>query len=212
VPIVDDVGSNHLNTIDHISQSMPYEQMLSWQQFYTGIFHLQRSPQLEIADPLGLVQSQAILNPGKTFRIVLNGSAATRTMSARFLTEFFGAGVQHIAFECDDIFETIAGMRSAGASFLKIPDNYYDDVESRFKLDPAIATRMRENQILYDRDDTGEFFQVYTRAFDERFFFEIVERRGYQGFGAPNASVRLAAQTREARPVTVPRPDSRQGS
>ncbi len=129
-------------------------------------------------------------------------------MSARFLTEFFGAGVQHIAFECDDIFETVARMRSAGASFLKIPDNYYDDVESRFKLDPAIATRMRENQILYDRDDTGEFFQVYTRAFDERFFFEIVERRGYQGFGAPNASVRLAAQTREARPVTVPRPDS----
>jgi 4-hydroxyphenylpyruvate dioxygenase len=208
VPIVDDVGSNHLTTIDHISQSMPYEQMLSWQQFYTGIFHLQRSPQLEIADPLGLVQSQAILNPDKTFRIVLNGSAATRTMSARFLTEFFGAGVQHIAFECDDIFETVAGMRSAGASFLKIPDNYYDDVESRFKLDPAIATRMRENQILYDRDDAGEFFQVYTRAFDERFFFEIVERRGYQGFGAPNASVRLAAQTREARPVTVPRPDS----
>src|ERR1700675_1506093 len=208
VPIVDDVGSNHLNTIDQISQSMPYEQMLSWQQFYTGIFHLQRSPQLEIADPLGLVQSQAILNPDKTFRIVLNGSVATRTMSARFLTEFFGAGVQHIAFECDDIFGTVAGMRSAGASFLKIPDNYYDDIESRFELDPAIATRMRENHILYDRDDDGEFFQVYTRAFDERFFFEIVQRLGYQGFGAPNASVRLAAQTREARPVTVPRPDS----
>ena len=210
-PIVDDVGSNHLNSVDHISQSMPYEQMLSWQQFYTGIFHLQRSPQLEIADPLGLVQSQAILSPDKTFRIVLNGSVATRTMSARFLTEFFGAGVQHIAFECDDIFETVAGMRSAGASFLKIPDNYYDDVESRFELDPAVATRMRENQILYDRDDTGEFFQAYTPAFDERFFFEIVQRRGYQGFGAPNAPVRLAAQTRQARPVTVPRPDSASG-
>jgi 4-hydroxyphenylpyruvate dioxygenase len=208
VPIASDADSNHLNKIDHISQSMPYEQMLSWQQFYTGIFHLQRSPQLEIADPLGLVQSQAILNHDKTFRVVLNGSAATRTMSARFLTEFFGAGVQHIAFESDDIFETVAGMRSAGASLLKIPDNYYDDVESRFDLDPAVATSMRENQILYDRDDTGEFFQVYTRAFDERFFFEIVERRGYQGFGAPNAPVRLAAQTREARPITMPRPDS----
>ena len=208
VPIASDADSNHLNKIDHISQSMPYEQMLSWQQFYTGIFHLQRSPQLEIADPLGLVQSQAILNSEKTFRIVLNGSAATRTMSARFLAEFFGAGVQHIAFECDDIFETVAGMRSAGATFLKIPDNYYDDVESRYELDPAIATRMRANQILYDRDDTGEFFQIYTHAFDERFFFEIVERRGYQGFGAPNASVRLAAQTREARPITMPRPDS----
>jgi 4-hydroxyphenylpyruvate dioxygenase len=79
-------------------------------------------------------------------------------MSARFLAEFFGAGVQHIAFECDDIFETVAGTRSAaGASFLNIPENYYDDVESRYELDPAIATRMRENQILCDRDDTGEF-------------------------------------------------------
>ena len=128
-------------------------------------------------------------------------------MSARFLTEFFGAGVQHIAFECDDIFETVAGMRSAGTSFLKIPDNYYDDVESRYALDPTIATLMRENQILYDRDHTGELFKS-TRTRSMTFFFEIVERRGYQGFGAPNASVRLAAQTREARPVTVPRPES----
>jgi len=52
-----------------------------------------------------------------------------------------------------------------------------------------------------DPDDTGESFQIYMHAFAERFFFEIVERRGYQGFGAPNASVRLAAQTREARQI-----------
>jgi len=96
-------------------------------------------------------------------------------------------------------------MRGAGATFLTIPENYYEDVESRYELDPALLKAMRENGILYDRDDAGEFFQVYTHAFEERFFFEIVQRRGYRGFGAPNAGIRLAAQTREARPRTMPR-------
>jgi 4-hydroxyphenylpyruvate dioxygenase len=64
---------------------------------------------------------------------------------------------------------------------------------------------MRAHQILYDRDDSGEYFQIYTHVFAERFFFEVVERRAYRGFGAVNAPIRLAAQTRESRPVTMPR-------
>jgi 4-hydroxyphenylpyruvate dioxygenase len=126
-------------------------------------------------------------------------------MSSRFLSEYFGAGVQHIAFACDDIFKAVSAMRAAGATFLSIPNNYYDDIDSRYELDPDLLKSMKENAILYDRDDEGEFFQIYTHAFDERFFFEIVERRGYKGFGAPNAGIRLAAQTREARPRNMPR-------
>ena len=60
-------------------------------------------------------------------------------------------------------------------------------------------------RILYDREGEGEFFQVYTHAFDERFFFEIVQRRNYLGFGAANAAIRLAAQSRKSRPVTMPK-------
>ncbi len=77
------------------------------------------------------------------------------------------------------------------------------------RLDPALLKAMKDNGILYDRDGDGEFFQIYTHAFEERFFFEIVQRRGYRGFGAPNAGIRLAAQTREARPRTMPRSDNR---
>ena len=194
-----------LRHVDHISQSMRFEEMLSWEQFYTGLFDLHRAPQLEIADPLGLVKSQVLQNKEGSLRLVLNASTATQTMSSRFLSEFFGAGVQHIAFACDDIFKTVSAMRAAGATFLTIPDNYYDDIDSRYALDPALLGSMKENGILYDRDDAGEFFQIYTHAFEERFFFEIVERRGYGGFGAPNAGIRLAAQTREARPRTMPR-------
>src|SRR4051794_1285640 len=200
-----DPAADRLGSVDHISQSMPYDEMLSWLLFYTGILDLQRLPQMEIADPVGLVQSQALINGNQSLRVILNGSSATRTLSARFINEFFGSGVQHIAFTCDDIFATVADMRSRGADFLKIPDNYYDDIEAKYDLDAATMTALRDNQILYDREGDGEFFQIYTHTFDDRFFFEIVQRRSYQGFGAANAAVRLAAQTREARLLTIPR-------
>jgi 4-hydroxyphenylpyruvate dioxygenase len=205
VPVAPKENPGSLRHIDHISQSMRFEEMLSWEQFYTGLFDLQRAPQLEIADPLGLVKSQVLQNRDGSLRLVLNASKATQTMSSRFLSEFFGAGVQHVAFACDDIFKTVSAMHAAGATFLTIPENYYDDIDSRYELEPALLEAMKHNGILYDRDDAGEFFQVYTHVFEERFFFEIVQRRGYRGFGAPNAGIRLAAQTREARPRTMPR-------
>jgi 4-hydroxyphenylpyruvate dioxygenase len=200
-----EAAADRLNAVDHISQSMPYDEMLSWLLFYTGILDLRRLPQLEIADPAGLVQSQALINGNHALRVILNGSSATRTLSARFINEFFGSGVQHVAFSCNDIFGTVADMRARGAQFLKIPENYYDDIEAKFDLDAATMTALRDNQILYDREGDGEFFQIYTHTFDERFFFEIVQRRNYDGFGAANAAVRLAAQTRESRPLTIPR-------
>ncbi|MBR1216579.1 sugar phosphate isomerase/epimerase and 4-hydroxyphenylpyruvate domain-containing protein [Bradyrhizobium sp. U87765 SZCCT0131] len=198
-------ATDRLAAVDHISQSMPYEDMLSWLLFYTGMLDLTRGPQVDVADPAGLVQSQTISNADGSLRLIINGTAANRTLSARFLSEFFGSGVQHIAFACDDIFATVAEMRARGAGFLKIPDNYYDDIESKYDLDAATMARLRENQILYDREGDGEFFQIYTHAFDDRFFFEIVQRRNYQGFGAANAAIRLAAQAREAPPIGMPR-------
>jgi 4-hydroxyphenylpyruvate dioxygenase len=205
VPVPDPGDGVFLDRVDHISQSMRFEELLSWEQFYAALFDIQKSRQLEIADPLGLVKSEVLQNRNGSLRLVLNASTATQTMSSRFLSEFFGAGVQHIAFTCQDIFRAVSAMRAAGATFLGIPNNYYDDLDSRYELDPDLLKSMKENAILYDRDSGGEFFQIYTHAFDERFFFEIVERRGYTGFGAPNAGIRLAAQTREARPRTVPR-------
>ena len=63
---------------------------------------------------------------------------------------------------------------------------------------------LKAHNILYERDGNAEYLQVYTRTFEERFFFEIVERRGYAGFGAANAPIRLAAQTRLARRRAAP--------
>lgn len=196
-----------LTSVDHISQSMDYEEMLSWLLFYTSLFELERIPQADIADPAGLVESRPIISHDGAVRFILNGSQAQRTLSSRFVSEHFGSGVQHIAFDATDIFAAVDAMRAAGLSFLDIPDNYYEDLEARHGLDPEFIDRLQEHHILYDRDGEAEFLQVYTHVFAQRFFFEIVERRGgYAGFGAVNAPVRLAAQAREARPVTVPRP------
>ena len=205
IPVVDSARAGRLERIDHIAQSMHYDEMLSWLLFYESIFDLERMPQQDIADPAGLVQSQALANPDDSVRIVLNGSAASRTLSARFLSEFFGSGVQHVAFATNDIFAAVAEMRAHGLSFLDIPANYYDDLEAKYQFDPETIAAMRARHILYDRDDNGEFFQIYTHMFAERFFFEIVERRNYRGFGAVNAPIRLAAQTRESRPLAMPR-------
>jgi 4-hydroxyphenylpyruvate dioxygenase len=67
------------------------------------------------------------------------------------------------------------------------------------ELPAKLVDDMRAHGILYDRSGAGEFFHAYTHAFDGRFFFEIVQRRDYDGFGAVNASVRLAAQALSER-------------
>ena len=185
-----------LTTIDHIAQTMSHEEFLSWQLFYLTLFDMAKTPQVEIADTVGLVHSQAVESPNKGVRFTLNGSQGAQTLSARFVQNYMGAGVQHIAFACPDIFTAAEAAAGNGLPMLPIPDNYYEDLEARFALDPGLVDRLRRLNILYDRDGEAEYFQLYSRAFARRVFFEIVERRAYQGYGAANAVVRLAAQAR----------------
>jgi 3-dehydroshikimate dehydratase len=185
-----------LTTVDHISQSMHYEEMLTWLLFYTSLVDLKKIPPQDVADPAGLVRSQVIESAAGSLRVILNASQSQRTQSSRFLTEVFGSGVQHLAFATNDIFATVERLTKNGVELLEVPENYYDDLEAKLDLPPEQLDALRRNNILYDRDGDGEYFQVYTRTFEQRFFFEIVERRAYSGYGAVNAPVRLAAQAR----------------
>ena len=191
--------------VDHIAQSMHYEEMLTWLLFYTSLLDLAKAPEQDVLDPGGLVKSQVVQSADGALRIALNASQSARTQSSRFLSEGFGSGVQHIAFACRDIVATVKQLRANGVRLLAIPENYYDDLEAKTDLAPERIDELRALDILYDREGQGEYFQVYTEAFDQRFFFEIVERRDYKGFGAANASIRLAAQTRTARHPELPR-------
>jgi 4-hydroxyphenylpyruvate dioxygenase len=192
----DEAADAGIESFDHISQSMQYEEALSWLLFYTSLFEMRKSPTQAVVDPGGVVQSQALESVGGDLRLILNSSQSRQTGASRFLTEKFGSGVQHIALGSRDIFATAARLRAAGVRILEIPENYYDDLEARTDLPPDEIDRLRKSDILYDRDGNTEFFQFYTGALDGGFFFEIVERRGYAGYGAPNAPIRLAAQAR----------------
>ena len=187
-----------LTTVDHISQSMQYEEMLSWLLFYTSLFDMQKTPQLDITDPGGIVRSQVVETADGALRIALNASQSQHTQSSRFLSEYFGSGVQHIAFQTNDIVATARQLKANGVETLVIPENYYDDLEARVDLPVERLGIIKVNNILYDRDDVGEYFQLYTRSFKDLFFIEVVERRGYRGFGAINAPIRLHAQSRLA--------------
>jgi 4-hydroxyphenylpyruvate dioxygenase len=175
---------------------MQYEEMLSWLLYYLTMFQVEKSAAIEIADPVGLVQSQAVQSADRSLRIVLNSSAAGQTLVGRFLHSFGGAGLQHISFATDDIFETARRLKSLGMDTLPIPDNYYYDLGARFGLDDATLTRMSDFNILYDEDAQGTCHHLFTRAFAKRFFFEVIQRRGYDGYGVRDSAIRLAAQSR----------------
>ncbi|MEO0318273.1 MAG: hypothetical protein RL404_1950 [Pseudomonadota bacterium] len=189
--------------IDHVAQTMQYEEFLSWLLYYTALFAMEKTPQLEIADPMGIVYSQAVETPSRGVRFTLNGSMAANALSTRFIQNYFGAGVQHIAFAAADVFAVAERVRDAGLPMLEIGPNYYADLEARFGLDTDLVKRMAQLNILYDRDGTGEYFQFYTRAVAKRVFFEVVQRRSYDGYGASNAAIRLTAQALHRDPAGI---------
>ncbi|WP_274627111.1 bifunctional sugar phosphate isomerase/epimerase/4-hydroxyphenylpyruvate dioxygenase family protein [Arvimicrobium flavum] len=195
-----------LQTVDHVAQTMNYEEMLTWLLFYTSIFEMHKTPMVDIVDPAGLVRSQAIENAEGSLRITVNGAENRRTLAGHFIAETFGSSVQHLAFRTEEIFATAGALRANGFAPLPISQNYYDDLEARFGLDADLAERLRAENILYDRDGHGEYFQLYSPNYGEGFFFEIVERRGgYRGYGASNAPFRIAAQKRYIRQKGMPR-------
>jgi 4-hydroxyphenylpyruvate dioxygenase len=193
-----------LTAVDHVSQTMQYEEMLTWLLFYTSLFEARKTPSQAVLDPGGVVQSQVVesgLGPAAAdgLRLVLNGSQSHRTLSARFVTDFFGSGVQHIALATDDILATVRRLNANGVRMLAVPENYYDDLEARTDLSEAEIDELKSLNVLYDRDPSGTFRQAYTQTLDGGFFFEIIQRDGYEGYGAPNAGIRLSAQARLAQ-------------
>ncbi|PSL21369.1 bifunctional sugar phosphate isomerase/epimerase/4-hydroxyphenylpyruvate dioxygenase family protein [Shimia abyssi] len=197
VPRTEAIPPAGLRRIDHVAQTMRYQEMQSWLTYYTTTFEMDKTAVVDVVDPSGIVLSQAISSPEGEVRLNLNGAGQRRTFAGAFLADRFGAGVQHIAFLSDCIFETSGHLAEAGFSRLEIAENYYIDLKSRFGLEGAFVDKLREGNILYDRDGDGEYFQIYSTPIFDGFFFEIVERRrGYQGYGARNAPIRLAAQMR----------------
>ena len=203
----EDFGSNSiLKTdrfnlkIDHIAQTVHYDEMSSALLSYTTLFNCQKSAIVDIIDPSGITKSQIIENENKTFRMTMNATDNNKTVAGRFLESKKGPGIQHIAISTSNIIKLVKDLMSRGQKFLEISNNYYDDIEARFGLDFNFCNELKDLNILYDEDENGSFLQVYTHVFNDQFFFEFVQRiNDYQGYGANNALFRIAAQNNQAK-------------
>jgi 4-hydroxyphenylpyruvate dioxygenase len=170
--------------------------------FYRAVLGLEPDDVWVLPDPHGLVRSRALASANRSLRFTLNISASRNTVTGRSVSTFAGAGIHHIAFRTGDIFAAAGKCRANGVPLLPIPANYYDDLIARFELPGELVERLARDSILYDRLGEREYFQLYTAPFEDRFFFEVVQRvNGYDHYGAANAPVRMAAQTQHAKPL-----------
>ncbi|WP_207883270.1 3-dehydroshikimate dehydratase QuiC [Pseudomonas sp. 30_B] len=199
--------SGKLQRIDHMAMALPADGLDSWVLFYKGLFDFEADDEVVLPDPYGLVKSRALRSANGSVRLPLNISENRNTAISHALSSYRGSGVHHIAFACEDIFAEVERAKDAGVPLLEIPLNYYDDLAARFDFDDEFLSELAYFNVLYDRDaQGGELFHVYTEPFEERFFFEIIQRRGgYTGYGAANVAVRLAAMA-QARNGTTRRP------
>ncbi len=192
-----DVPSDGLLTgIDHVNLAHPWQTFDEAVLFYTSVLSLRPASSQEVAAPTGLVRSQVVRSDDGRVRLALNVAPPA--------LDRHGGYPQHVAFSSQDTMAVARAARERGLRPLPIPRNYYDDLAARFALDPGLVDEMEDLGVLYDRDGAGDFLHFYTETVGG-VFFEVVERRGgYDGYGAPNAPVRLAAQhLREERSHTA---------
>ena len=194
------VYCSKIKAIDHIAQTMGYDEMLSWTLFFTTIFKMQKSTMVDVIDPDGIIKSQVVAANDHSVQLTLNGSDATRTSAHQFASGGHGSAVQHLAFATDDAVSLAAHLKESGFQILPQTDNYYADISARFELPNLQLAQLRELDILYDEDENGSALHFYSTNHGNGLFFEFIERReGYKGFGAANAPFRLAAQRRASK-------------
>lgn len=192
--------------IDHVNLAQPWERFDEALGFHRAVLGLHDQAPSDVVSPQGLVRSQVMRTRDGAVRLPLNlvphGMESARVAGANTSgrrrdtagLRLRAAYPQHIAFRVSDAVEAARRARGRGLRMLPVPANYYEDLGARFDLPADVVATLRAHDVLYDRDEHGEFLHFYTRTVGS-VFFEIVERRdGYEGYGAPSAPVRLAAQ------------------
>ncbi|MBL8932763.1 MAG: sugar phosphate isomerase/epimerase and 4-hydroxyphenylpyruvate domain-containing protein [Kineosporiaceae bacterium] len=185
-----------LVALDHVSMTQPFDSFDEARQFYARVVGLQAQDLVEYAAPFGLLRGRAMCSPDGAVRIPLSTSLVRRGGWTPGLR-----GPQHVAFRSEDIVATARRLRSAGVPLMEVPDNYYADLAARFDLSPDRLAEWRRLGLLYDRDGSGELLHLYTQVIGSRVFFEVVQRiGGYEGYGAANAPIHIAAHHRQRHP------------
>ena len=178
-----------LTFIDHLTHNLYFGHMQQWSDYYERLFNFREIRYFDIKGAKTGLVSKAMTAPDGIVRIPLNESSDPKSQINEFLEAYHGEGIQHVALFTDDIYATVEAMRAAGVSFLDTPDAYYEVIDRRIPNHGEDVARLRRNKILIDADpDTKQrkLLQIFTENVIGPIFFEIIQRKGNEGFGEGN--------------------------
>lgn len=180
-----DVG---LYEIDHLTHNVKRGNMDTWAGFYERIGNFREIRYFDIEGKLTGLVSRAMTAPCGKIRIPINESSDDKSQIEEFIREYNGEGIQHIALTTDDIYDTVKTLRDRGMDFMPTPDTYYEKVNDRVVGHKEDVDKLRELRILIDGAPTkdGILLQIFTQTVIGPVFFEIIQRKGNEGFGEGN--------------------------
>ena len=178
-----------LQTLDHLTHNVNRGRMSHWADFYERIFNFRQIRYFDIEGQATGLFSKAMTAPDDKIRIPLNESQDEHSQIEEFLKAYNGEGIQHIALATDDIFATVDALRANGIKFQDSPDTYFDLIDKRLPGHGHDVEQMRKRRILIDgapETGGGLLLQIFTENVVGPIFFEIIQRKGNNGFGEGN--------------------------
>jgi 4-hydroxyphenylpyruvate dioxygenase len=178
-----------LTAIDHLTHNVHRGRMALWAGFYERLFNFREIRYFDIEGGLTGLRSKAMTSPDGKIRIPINESADDKSQIAEYLAAYHGEGIQHIALATADIYRTVEALRERGVAFMAVPQTYYEAVDARLPGHGEDLARLQRDQILVDgapAEGQGVLLQIFTETVIGPIFFEIIERKGNEGFGEGN--------------------------
>jgi 4-hydroxyphenylpyruvate dioxygenase len=178
-----------LTIIDHVTHNVFRGNMDKWAGFYEKLFNFREIRYFDIEGKLTGLKSRAMTSPDGKIRIPINESSDDQSQIAEYLDLYKGEGIQHIALGTNDIYRTVETLAVKGVQFQDTPDTYYERLDNRIKGHGEDVERLKKDRILIDgapSEDQGLLLQIFTQNAIGPIFFEIIQRKGNEGFGEGN--------------------------
>jgi len=178
-----------LAAIDHLTHNVHQGRMDVWAGFYERLFNFRQVRYFDIEGKLTGIRSRAMTSPDGKIRIPINesgGHPGRVDQIEEYLQAYHGEGIQHIALAARDIYRTVETLRAKGVAFLDTPDTYYALVDQRLPGHGEDLARLKRDKILVDGGEDGLLLQIFTETAIGPVFYEIIERKGDEGFGEGN--------------------------
>jgi 4-hydroxyphenylpyruvate dioxygenase len=181
------VAAGGLTVIDHLTHNVRRGNMNLWSGFYERLFNFREIRYFDIEGQKTGLLSRAMTSPCGKIRIPINESQDDKSQIEEYLSQYHGEGIQHIALAASDIYRTVDVLRERGVAFQDTPDAYYEGVEARVVGHREALDELRKRRILIDGTrEQGILLQIFTSNVIGPIFFEIIERKGNEGFGEGN--------------------------